>query len=116
MKLFRQLCIILSICFLGDILSKKLVIPIPGSVIGMIILFIFLYTGVIKLCMLDEISKFLLDHLAFFFIPAGVGLISSIPIIKDKLLAIFIITFISTIIVTISTGLTVQLFKRRDSK
>lgn len=111
MKLLRQFLIILIICVTGEILNKVVHIPLPGSIIGMILLFICLLFGVIKLEMIAEISKFLLDHLAFFFIPAGVGLIAYAGILKENLLPILVICFVTTFLVMIITGWTVQFIK-----
>ncbi|MHB8063359.1 MAG: CidA/LrgA family protein [Ruminiclostridium sp.] len=113
MKLLRQLLIILIICFIGEVLSKVVHIPLPGSIIGMILLFICLFLRLIKLERIEEISKFLLDHLAFFFIPAGVGLLAYVRILKENLLPILVICFITTFLVMIITGWTVQLIKGR---
>lgn len=112
MKLLRQFLIISGISFLGEILKKLFHIPLPGNVIGMIILFICLCTGIVRLDMIDEISKFLLEHLAFFFIPAGVGLIMVAGLLKTSWLSILLILITTTIIVIIVTGHTVQLLKR----
>jgi len=113
MKLLRQFLIILIVCFIGEVLSKVAHIPLPGSIIGMILLFICLISGIIKLEMIAEISKFLLDHLAFFFIPAGVGLLAYVGILKKNLLPILVICFITTFLVMIVTGWTVQLIKQQ---
>ncbi|SHJ72635.1 CidA/LrgA family protein [Tepidibacter formicigenes] len=116
MKIFRQLGIILIISFLGEFISSFFNLPIPGSIIGMIILFICLCTKIIKLDMINEISKFLIDHLAFFFIPVGVGLISSLNLLEGKWMLIILISLISTVLVIFTTGFTVQLLKRRCEK
>lgn len=116
MKLLRQFLIILIICVIGDILNKVVHVPLPSSIIGMILLFICLLTGLIKLEMIDEISKFLLEHLAFFFIPAGVGLIAYAGILKENLLSILVICFVTTFLVMIITGWTVQFIKTRLDK
>ncbi len=116
MKLLRQFLIILIICFVGEVLSKVAHIPLPGSIIGMILLFICLLFGVIKLEMIEEISKFLLDHLAFFFIPAGVGLLAYVGILKENLVPILLICFVTTFLVMIVTGWTVQIIKKRLNK
>ncbi|CAH2214053.1 CidA/LrgA family protein [Tepidibacter aestuarii] len=113
MKLFRQLGIILFICLLGEVISNFLAFPLPGSIIGMILLFIALSTGIIELYMIADISKFLLNNLAFFFIPAGVGLISSLDILKGQWFILFFISIISTILVILTTGTTIQILKRR---
>ncbi|KZL89597.1 CidA/LrgA family protein [Clostridium magnum] len=112
MKMIRQFAIISIICFLGEVIRSLLGIAVPGNVIGMILLLISLCCGIIKLELIEDISKFLLDHLPFFFIPAGVGLIASVSIIKDCWQYIVLIIVISTIIVMAITSITIQLFKR----
>lgn len=99
--------------FLGEILNRIIKIPIPGSVIGMILLLTALLTGIIKLSQVEELSNFLLDHLAFFFIPAGVGLLSVLGVIRGSWYLILLVTFLTTIIVMSVTGLVVQFLKRR---
>ena len=108
MKIFREFILILIIYFLGEIISKTLNIPIPGNIIGMILLFLCLWIGIIKVEKVDNIANFFLDHLAFFFIPAGVGLMNSFADIKSSALKILIICIVTTIIVMSVTGLTVQ--------
>lgn len=112
MKLLRQLLIILTICFMGEFINRLFNVPVPGNVIGMVILFICLFSGLIKLEMINEITKFLLDHLAFFFLPAAVGLITSLNVLKENGAAFLIICLLTTIMVTVVTGHVVQLFKR----
>ncbi|AKN29592.1 LrgA [Clostridium carboxidivorans P7] len=113
MKLVRQLSIITAICFLGELIKLLFKLTIPGNVIGMILLLIFLCSGIIKVEMIEDVSKFLLDHLPFFFVPAGVGLIASVATIKNCWQYIILIIFISTIVVMAVTGVTIQLIKRR---
>lgn len=87
-------------------------LPIPGNVIGMLILFFGLYTGIIKLDMIGKISDFLLENLAFFFLPAGVSLITCFALLEGKWTAILMVSLISTVITLAATGLTVELVKR----
>lgn len=115
MKVLRQFGTILIILLLGEGIRMSTGISIPGTVIGMVILFILLMTKVIKLENIDMISKFLLDHLAFLFVPAGVGLIASLDVIGGAWLPIMMIVIISTVLVVGVTGWTVQLLKGRRS-
>lgn len=115
LTLLRQVAIILGICLAGELLNNLLNIPIPGNVLGMILLLLLLVTGVIKLEMIDKITKFLLEHLAFFFVPAGIGLLSNLELIKDQWFAIIVTITISTVLVMVVTGLTVQFLMRRWS-
>jgi holin-like protein len=110
--LLKQFSIILSIYFLGELIQKISGLPIPGNVIGMLILFFGLYTGIIKLETIGKISDFLLENLAFFFLPAGVSLMTSFGLLEGKWTSILEISLISTLIVLVVTGLTVEFVQR----
>lgn len=112
MKILRQIVIILGILFLGEGVRLITGITIPGTVIGMVILFIALMARIIRLEQIEQVSKFLLDHLAFLFVPAGVGLMNSLDVIGSSWLPILVIVLASTVIVIGVTGWTVQLLKR----
>ena len=108
MKLFREAIIIFGIYLLGVLIADVTRLPIPGNVIGMLILFLLLCFKVIKVEQISTISNFFLDHLAFFLIPAWVGLISSFSVIKNIWLQLLIVCFVTTAITMICTGLVVQ--------
>lgn len=108
MKIFREAIIIFGIYLIGELISKVFSLPLPGNIIGLIILLTLLCTKTIKVEKVENVSTFFLDHLAFFFIPAGVGLLSSFDTIRNSLVSIFILCLITTAIVIVSTGLIVQ--------
>ena len=116
MKLFREALIILGIYLLGELLSKSLNLPIPGNILGMVILFILLCTKVVKVDNISTVTNFLLDHLAFFFIPAGVGLMASIGIIKSTWWQLLVVCISTTIIIIGVTGIIVQAISRRTKQ
>ncbi|WP_234118315.1 CidA/LrgA family protein [Clostridium hydrogenum] len=113
MKYIRQLAIILLFCFLGQVISTLFKLPIPGNVLGMLLMVIALCLGIIKLEAVEEVSNSLLEYLPFFFVPAGVGLITSFKLIKDTWILLIIVVVITTIITMAITGLTVQAIKGR---
>ncbi|MDM5359232.1 CidA/LrgA family protein [Peribacillus sp. ACCC06369] len=71
-----QLIILLIICKLGYFIAHLLHLPIPGNVIGMILLFSLLQTKVLKVEWIELTSGFLVKHLAFFFIPISISLMT----------------------------------------
>ncbi|MDO0428367.1 CidA/LrgA family protein, partial [Clostridioides difficile] len=80
MKVFNQLVIILSIWVIGEYISSFIqgIILIPGSIVGMLLLFLLLQFKVLDLSSIENVSGFFLDNMAIFFIPAGVSLIKSL--------------------------------------
>lgn len=113
LKLFRETLIILGIYLVGEVLSASLHLPIPGNILGMIILFILLCTKVVKVDNISNVTNFLLDHLAFFFIPAGVGLMASMGIIKSTWWQLLVVCLSTTVIIIGVTGIIVQAISKR---
>lgn len=111
MNVLKEFGIVLLIGLVGHILSTELSLLIPGNVLGMIILFTFLYFKVIKLHSVEKITDLLLYYLPFLFIPAGVGIIKNMEYIKGIYLQLTAVIVISTIVTMIATGITVQLVK-----
>lgn len=113
MNILKQWILILFVYFLGEVSAKSLSLPIPGNIMGMIFLFIFLVTGIIKLEKIEDVAKSILGNLAFLFIPAGVGLMNYFGIVSNYVAQILFIVVITTFIVMSCTGLTVQLISRK---
>ncbi len=118
MKLLRQLALILIIWAVGEYISSFLsnIIIIPGSIIGMILLFILLKIKVIKVESIEELSNFFLDNMAIFFVPAGVSLINSLDLIGSNVIVLAAIILISTTLVMIVTALVVEKMIEMKSK
>lgn len=116
LKLFREALIILGIYLVGEFLSTSLHLPIPGNILGMIILFILLCTKVVKVDNISNVTNFLLDHLAFFFIPAGVGLMASMGIIKSTWWQLLVVCLSTTVIIIGVTGIIVQAISQRTKE
>ncbi|WP_300887433.1 CidA/LrgA family protein [uncultured Clostridium sp.] len=113
MKFFRESILLLSIYFAGEIISKLLNLPVPGSII--VLLFVLLTSNIIKVEKVENLANFFLDHLAFFFIPAAVGLMTSFASLKGSILKIIILCILTTIIVIGITGIIVQFICNKKS-
>ncbi len=108
MKIFQQLCIILGINVAGEVISYLLHLPLPGSITGMLLLLLLLFTGVVKEEHIRETSNFLLLNMGFFFIPAGVSIMVSYHALKGCYLQALLVVVLSTCIVVAVTGLVSQ--------
>ena len=108
MKYIKQFTIILAITFLGEVFNKWIPLPIPGSIYGMVLLYVLLYMGVIKLSWIKETGKFLIEIMPLMFIPAGVGLMDSWGILQPVWFPFLAITCISTVAVMAASGKVTQ--------
>lgn len=118
MKLFNQLGIILGIWAIGEYISSFLqnIITIPGSIIGMILLFLGLQFKIIKLEDISYIGDLFLNNMAIFFVPAGVALIKSLDLISSNIFVLIMTIFFSTIAVMYTTGFVVQKMINKRTK
>ncbi len=112
MKIIRQIGIIFTICWLSQIIEHFLPFPFPASVTGMVLLFVCLLTGILKISHVQEKADFLLENMAFFFIPAGVSIMNYFEILKNSAVQIIFICVISTIITFTVTAYSVMLTVR----
>lgn len=116
MKYIKQFAMIALMTFLGECLNLLLPLPVPASIYGMLLLFISLQTGIVKLSQVEETADLLLAVMPIFFISPTVSLMSSIGLIKGSLLGVLLTSVISTAAVMVVTGVVAQAVIRRDRK
>lgn len=108
MKYIKQLIIILLISFIGEILNYLIPLPVPASIYGIIIMFLCLCLGIVKVENVKQTADFLIEIMPIMFIPAAAGLINSFEILKPSLLQYIIITLVSTFVVMAAAGIVTQ--------
>ncbi|WLR56819.1 CidA/LrgA family protein [Mesobacillus subterraneus] len=90
---------------------------IPGNVLGMILLFVLLWTRVVRLEWFEGAADFLVRHLSFFFVPISVGLMTLGGLIAENGIQLAVILFISAIIgMVFAGGTSHMLIKRKGGK
>ena len=109
MKIVTQVGIIFSICWISQIIEKLLPFSFPASVIGMILLFILLCVHIPKVDHIREKSDFLLENMAFFFIPAGVSIINYFDVLKNWVVQLIVICVVSTVVTFAVTAYSMKL-------
>ena len=109
MNVLTQLAILLLICFVGEGVALLLPIAFPSSVISMILLFLLLLTGALKLRQIEDAADFLTKNMAFFFIPAGVEILENYKPVADKILPLLAVLVLTTVITFAVTAGTVHL-------
>jgi len=116
MKYLKQLLIILTISFIGEILAYFIPFPIPASIYGIIILFVCLNLGIIKLSQVNETGKFLIEIMPIMFIPAAVGIIENWETMHDSIFKYIILLIVSTIVVMVCSGIVTQFVIKLDKR
>ena len=116
LKYLRQIVILLAFSFVGEAMSLLIPLPIPGSIYGIVLLFLALETKLLKLSSVKDVSDFLISFMPVMFIPAAAGLIDAWPVLRDNALAYVVITIVTTVVVMGVSGLVTQWIIRRRRK
>lgn len=95
--------------FLGcEWVCARFALPLPGNVLGILVLWILLASGVIRLRWVEQGADWLLSHLSLFFVPAVIAVVPLWPSLRGSLVAIGLVMILSTLLVMLFTGWVAQ--------
>lgn len=95
---FMQIAGLVLINKLGFYLVDYFNLMIPGNVAGLIILFLLLWSKIIKLEWIEQASDYLVKHLSFFFVSISVGLMTLGGMLAKNGLELAAVIIISAVI------------------
>ena len=104
----RGFLILAGVFLIGEFLSTWFGLLLPGSLVGMVLLTVFLFSGVVKLEQVEKAANDLLRHLILLFVPAAVGIMVYVKVFSGNAVAIVLNTLLSTVLVLSVTGKTVD--------
>lgn len=90
---------------IGELLVAALGLPVPGPVVGMLLLFVGLLVRGSIPNELDGAASALLSHLSLLFVPAGVGIMLHARLLASELVPISVALVVSTLLTIAVTGL-----------
>lgn len=114
MRIPLQLAVIFAICVAGEFLHHIVGVPLPGNIIGMVLLLILLCTKVIKPEQISGVSSFFLNHLALFFLPPSIAIMAVGDEVLSKWPLLLFLCIAFTLISIAVGGRVTQLFIRKQ--
>lgn len=100
---------------LGELLSKFALPYIPGPVLGLVLLFAFLCLRGHVPASIDLVGSSVLQHLGLLFIPASVGVVLYLPILRANAWAIATALVVSVLATIAVTAALLKAFSNSDS-
>ncbi|MDX1634180.1 MAG: CidA/LrgA family protein [Marinobacter sp.] len=116
MAFLNGITILLIYQLVGEITVRFLGLPVPGPVLGMVMLFVTLMLRGRVDESVDSAATGLLSHLSLLFVPAGVGMMVHFGRIADEWLPILITLLLSTVLTMAATAGIMQLTGRALGK
>ncbi len=111
--MLEYVTLILACQLVGEVAVNAIGLPVPGPVLGMVLLFIFLS---IRGSVPDELSKVssaLLGNLSLMFVPAGVGVMVHFELLGTDAIPLSAAVIGSTVLTIAVTALTMTILKKR---
>ncbi|MDD2557987.1 MAG: CidA/LrgA family protein [Desulfuromonas sp.] len=113
--MLRGMAILLGLQLVGELITYVLKLPLPGSVVGMLLLLAGLRGGILRVDWVKEAAELLLRNLSLLFVPAGVGVIVYAGLIAQHWLPLTVAATVSTLAVLATTGWSAQWLARKHS-
>jgi holin-like protein len=106
------LTVLLVYQLVGEALVQLAGLPVPGPVVGMLLLFVTLAVRRRVAEPLRETSQQLLSHLSLLFVPAGVGVMLHFGRLGSEWLALAVALVASTVITLVVTAVVMRALQR----
>ncbi|MDD1504683.1 CidA/LrgA family protein [Lysinibacillus sp. CNPSo 3705] len=113
-RIIVQIGILNIFYYMGVGIVALLHVPLPGSVIGLLLLALSLNFKIIKVEYIQDGAGFLIGVLTLFFIPATVGVIDYPELFSTTGLLIMLAVIASTLISIYVTGLLSQIVEKKE--
>ncbi|MES2751476.1 MAG: CidA/LrgA family protein [Pseudomonadota bacterium] len=111
--MIANLSLILICQLIGEVFVRALRLPLPGPVVGMVMLLVILILrdrfavmerGPLRNGAVEGTAKGMLAHLSLLFVPAGVGVVQQLDLMTQHGLAIFAILTASVLVTLLVTA------------
>ncbi len=112
-KALLGVAILLLFNTIGEIASHYLIPMLPGSIVGMVLLFVALQLKVVKEEWIASLVDTIMKNLPILFLAPAVGVITLIDIIRDDIWGVATALVVSTLAVISVVGLTLNAFTKR---
>ncbi|MBZ4653293.1 MAG: putative effector of murein hydrolase LrgA [Peptococcaceae bacterium] len=111
-----QIALLFLVNLIGVYIEQKTHIPVPGNVIGMMLLFLLLEKGILPVAFVKKGADFLLKHLTFLFIPVVVGFMPWGKLFLNQGIPIMTAILVSVFVALAVTGMIVEHFAKTNRK
>ncbi|SFN32203.1 holin-like protein [Izhakiella capsodis] len=110
----RAFLIIYLCLYAGEGIAMLLPVAIPGSIIGMLMLFTLLVTQILPLDWVKPGCHILIRYMALLFVPVSVGVMNYTNLLQTQFGPIVIACLVSTLIVLTTVGLCAHRLQRGE--
>lgn len=110
--MLKGLLLLLACQLLGEAVARELSLPVPGPVLGLALLAALLLARPGLHATVGPVAGTLLSNLSLLFVPAAVGVVQVLPLLRTEGVAIGVALVVSTVASLVVTALTFRAVAR----
>lgn len=104
MKHLKQLLIILAFTFVGEVLHLLIPLPIPASIYGLLLLFLVLHTGLLRLDSVQTVGDWMISILLLLFVAPGVSILGCWDLIAPYIVPLIVMILTTMVLIFVVSG------------
>lgn len=116
MKVIKELLLIGTFSMVGELLANVIPLPVPAAIYGLVLLFLALLTGLVKLEQVSDTAHFLISVMPLFFVAPTVKLLGYWDVIAPALVPICVVLITSTVVVFAVSGIVTQAMCKKEEQ
>ena len=116
LRVVIQVGILYVFYFLGDFFVSLLQLKFPGSIVGLVLLWVFLYFKWLDVRFVADGANVLITFLTLFFIPTTVGVVQYPELLTKSGFLLIMAVIISSIFAFVFTGKLSQILEKVEVK
>lgn len=115
-SILKGMAIILLLQWISSVVISALNISFPAPLLGMLLLTLLLFTGIISEKAMHDVCDLLISQMGMFFLPAGVSIMLYTDVIKAELTAITVTVILCSLAVLSSTAFFLELLLKNRAR
>jgi len=117
MKYLHQAVLLAAVTFAAELVKYLVPLPVPASIYGLILLFLLLKSGIVKLEQVEDVGGLLLELMPVLLVPASVSFLTVMDTVQKMLLPVLLMGFVGTMAVMFVSGHVSQwMIRRKEGK
>lgn len=114
-RIIAQIAILWLFYLIGELIVQWTGVIIPASIIGLVLLWICLMTGLLNVKLIQDGAGFLIAFLTLFFIPSTVGVIQYPELLSSAGILLVVAVTISSAFAFILSGKVSQYIEKKEN-
>lgn len=112
--ILKAFLVVFGCVFLGEVVIAVTNLPLPASVVGLLILFVLLQLKIVPLQTVQPLAKVMLDYLVILVVPACISIMRYLDVIRAELWVLAVATVLSTLLVLLAVAISHQWLRNRQ--